>query len=339
MSDWIEVEREPSRLQAWNRQLLRTCADVQQYPYWNERLATRITRPRYLTLGDDAYVCLVEVGGPGARIGLVQFGPVSLHGCRLPQEALEKLSDWARRSGFIFLRIQHWDRPYIDEVGSMPAIDEINWFPFVDAGASQLLVRQLPDERETLRTFQEIARRDIKAGRKTGYEVSGTNDPNALREVWPVFERQAKRKDITYRGAETYVGLMEQAREAELAKLFVARLDGQPVNAILMCRSSHTAYNLIGALDLEAIGDRPSPSGLLHWTAMRDLYAAGVQNYNLGTRSGTVYTFKRKFCPEEREILTRCIITGPQRFRLWRAAYGTHQWWSERKQRRAAHEQ
>jgi hypothetical protein len=56
-----------------------------------------------------------------------------------------------------------------------------------------------------------------------------------------------------------------------------------------------------------------------------DLYRQGVAEYNLGTRSGPVYSFKRKFRPEERAVPPPVsVICSPAKFRLWTALVNIH---------------
>lgn len=329
---WVEVRLEGSRLQEFNQSLLATRVDVRQYPFWNERFRTSYSRPRYLTYRDEAYACIIDIGFPQGRIGLIQFGPATLNGDNLPLEAWEHLHQWARRAGFLFLRVQHWNPDILSEVSYVSGSDDTNSFPFVSAGSEELIVRHTPDENEMLRSFQEIARRDIKAATKYGYTIRSTDDPQALREVWPIFTEQADRKSLRYRSVESYAGLMEHARPDGLARLFVAQTPtGEAVSAILICRDSTHAFYLIGALDVKRMGDAPTPSCLLHWSAMRELGAQGVTEYNLGTRSGPVYVFKKKFRPQERKLSQRTIITAPIRFGLWKTALRTYHWLGNQK--------
>jgi lipid II:glycine glycyltransferase (peptidoglycan interpeptide bridge formation enzyme) len=173
--------------------------------------------------------------------------------------------------------------------------------------------------------FQKIARQEIKAAREYGYEIQRTQDSRLLREIWHIFQDQGSRKGINYGSVNSYALLMDEAKPHSLASLYRARLSGKVVYAALICRGSNSAYHLIGALDRGAMRDAPTPSCLLHWTAMRDLYRQGVAEYNLGTRSGPVYTFKRKFRPEERAVPPPVsVICSPVKFRLWTALVNIH---------------
>ncbi len=90
------------------------------------------------------------------------------------------------------------------------------------------------------------------------------------------------------------------------------------VQALVLVRDGDTVHNVIGALDVAALEGRPSPSELLHWHAMRDFAALGVRHYNLGTRSGAVYEFKRKFRPVERTNPPPVtVIVNPLLYPLW----------------------
>jgi hypothetical protein len=271
MPYWTEIAPEESTLQWWNRELLKTSAEPQQYPYWNERFRTAVTRPRYIYYPDEGFASVLDVGLFGLRVGLIQFGPVSLSGSSLSVGVLESLARWARRTGLASLRVLHHERHCLDSVSALPKSDtRRNWFPFNAPPKEDLIVHQRPDESEMLSGFQKIARQEIKAAREYGYEIQRTQDSRLLREIWHIFQDQGSRKGINYGSVDSYALLMDEAKPHSLASLYRARLSGKVVYAALICRGSHTAYHLIGALDRDAIGDAPTPSCLLHWTAMRD---------------------------------------------------------------------
>jgi hypothetical protein len=326
MSDWIEITPEESKLQWWNRELLKTSAEPQQYPYWNERFRAAVCRPRYIYYPDEGFACALDVGFPGLRVALIQFGPVSLSGSPLSHGVLESLVRWARRTGFAFLRVVHYERQCLEGVSALPRSESRrNWFPFNAPPKEDLMVHQRPDESEMLGGFQKIARQEIKAAREYGYEIQDTHDSRLLRDIWHIFREQGSRKGIPYGPVDSYALLMDEAKPQGLAHLYMARLAGKVVYASLICRGAHSSYHLIGALDRDAMRDAPTPSSLLHWTAMRDLYQHGVTEYNLGTRSGPVYAFKRKFRPEERTVPPPVsVICSPLKFHVWTALLNTH---------------
>jgi lipid II:glycine glycyltransferase (peptidoglycan interpeptide bridge formation enzyme) len=118
---------------------------------------------------------------------------------------------------------------------------------------------------------------------------------------------------------DTYVRMMREAEPHGAARLYTAWRETVPIAAILILSDRTTAHYFLGTIDTDALGDAPSPAALLHWRAMRDAVEAGRSFYNLGTRSGPVYTFKAKFRPveHERPAPLTFIVNRPL-YRLWR---------------------
>ena len=320
----------PDALPRWNARLLQTRASLFQYPYWNEPLRALHFAPRYLAYEAGgrqlAYACVLGIGVPGARVGLVQRGPVSL----APDDALRAgalgdLARWARRAGFAFLRFTHDDPAVLDEVaavGGEGGAERVDAFPFYREPQEELVVEQQADDAAVLAGFQPIARRNLRRAADVGFRLESSADPGTLARVWPLFEGLARRKRLSFRPQASYRDLVALARPHDGACVHVAHLGDTPVQALLVVRDRDTAHYISGALDTVALGDTPSPSVLLHWHAMRDAYRRwGASRYDLGTRSGDVYPFKRKFRPVER----RCPppVTLPCNdtlLRLWMGA-------------------
>jgi hypothetical protein len=296
----------PSALPRWSARLLETPASLFQYPYWNEPLRALHFAPQYLTYHDGkdalAYACVLRLGVPGARIGLVQRGPVGLRADgAVPAESLHDLQRWGRSNGYMFLRFTHDDADLLDQVEQAGDARRIDAFPFYREPQEELLVEQHDDDDAVLRGFQPVARRNLKKALEAGFQLESSDDPQSLSAVWPLFERLAHRKRLSFRPEASYRTIVELARPHDGARVHVARLGDRTVQAILVVRDRDRAHYISGALDTEALGDTPSPSVLLHWQAMRDAYRRwGCTHYDLGTRSGNVYPFKRKFRPVER---------------------------------------
>jgi lipid II:glycine glycyltransferase (peptidoglycan interpeptide bridge formation enzyme) len=182
-----------------------------------------------------------------------------------------------------------------------------------------LYVELTPDEATMLSRFQTVARRNIKQAREAEYVISVDHEPQAMRKAWPAFESRSAHKGISYRALDTYMRMMREAEPHGAAHLYTAWLQGKPIAAILILRDCTTAHYFLGTIDTEALGDAPSPACLLHWHAMRHAAEMGSAFYNLGTRSGPVYTFKAKFRPVEHthpQPLT--LEVTPPLYRLWR---------------------
>jgi hypothetical protein len=320
MCGWKEIC--PEEASVWNSRLLSWRADHRQFPYWNEQFRTRVSRPRYLLYGERAYVCVLEFGFPLARVGVVQFGPVMLGEESVSTGMYEDLIHWASRHGFIFIRIL--DRSLEAATRHPRSSSFRSSFPFYEAPSRELIVNQLPQDDQMLMSFQKIARQEIKHAADHGYDIIASRDSADLRRVWHLFEEHSARKHFRYGPLEKYASMMDRGRSEQLVTLYVASTDGHPVSAALLCRGSVTAYYLLGALDIEALGDAPSPSCLLHWTAMRDCRRLGVTDYNLGTPS-RAYTFKRKFRPEERRLPAPVSLPCSRlTFQAWKAAIAVY---------------
>ncbi len=317
---WVEIPH--ADLDQWNRVLLGTQASLFQFPYWNEPLRALRFRPRYFVYSADgrprAFVCVLQLGIPGVRAGLIQRGPVLLGDGPLPADALPAFARWARRAGYVFLRCSHERDELLAAWAALPSTERTDPFPFYREPPEELLVPQHEQEDEVLRSFQPVARRNLRHAGEVGYRIESSDDPDFLRSLWPLFEELSDRKNFRYRPLESFLALLEAARPHQGARVFAAYLDSRAVQAILVVRDATTARYVIGALDVAAIGERESPSVLLHWHAMRYFTRYAVKFYDLGTRSGPVYRFKQKFRPIERRLASPVtVVTNPILFRAW----------------------
>lgn len=313
----------PDRLDAWTARLFEAGAPLYQLPYWNEPLRRVHFRPRYLVYGQgDSYLhyaCILTLGVPGARVGLVQRGPVSLvPGTTASAEVMTELVDWARRRGYVFLRFTHDCPEQMALLSQLSGAREIEPFPLYRDVPESLLVDQSKDDEEALKRLHPDARNSLRRAKAAGYRIEASDSPGRLRTVWPLFEALAQRRGYSYRPCESFASLLQLAQPHQGARLYVASLDDRPVQALLVARSKKTAHLIISALDREAITGRETPSILTHWQAMRDFSQLDTQAFDLGTRSGDAYEFKRKFRPVERTNPPPvAIILSPLRFQLW----------------------
>jgi lipid II:glycine glycyltransferase (peptidoglycan interpeptide bridge formation enzyme) len=197
--------------------------------------------------------------------------------------------------------------------------ERTNGVPFYPHPTTELYVDLLRDEKTLFAGFQAVARRNIRRAREAGYVISVDYEPHALKKAWPAFQSRSLQKGIRYRQLETYERIMCEAKPYRASHLYTAWLKGVPMAAILVLRDCTTAHYFLGTIDADALGDAPSPACLLHWAAMREAADMGCSYYNLGTRSGTVYTFKAKFRPVEHERPSPVTLAiKPRLYQLWR---------------------
>lgn len=323
-SDWRDIP--PDELAAWNERLLLTDASLFQYPYWNEPLRKMRFSPRYLIYSSNgrpaAYACVLTLGIRGLCIGLLQRGPVSLlPDGHVPRSALEDLHGWAESRGYIFLRFTHSDPAFLECVASLGPSRREDAFPFYRDLREELTVEQVDDDATMLAGFQKTARQEIHKADQAGYAFQVTDSAEAMSDVWPLFASVSGKKGFRYRPLTSYVELIRLGRPHHLVRLYVAYLRDDPVEGILIVRDRDTAYYLSGALSVDALQGETSPSCLLHWRAMRDFFRLGVKYYHLGTRSGVVFQFKRKFRPAERVNPSPVTwVFHPRLYRAWSAS-------------------
>lgn len=322
-SSWHEIPNDT--IDKWNQLLLDTNASYRQYPYWNEPYRKQHFSPHYLVYGSrdhpEAYACVVSIGVAGIRIGLVQSGPVSLNGSvSVDVDVATGLVKWAKQRGYIFLRFSNSDPELLDAVASATSSVRLDAFPLYQAHRYNLLVRQVDNDDEMLASFQKICRYEIRTAARAGYEIRASDSTEELARVWPIFEATARLKGfrLSSRPLSGWIDLLQRTRAHQLARLYSAYLDGQCIQSIFVIRYGKTAEYMIGALNLETLQGRASPSCLLHWHAMRDFYRNGCDLYNMGGPGSIVYQFKRKFHPVlmvDPEPVT--VRIRPSLYRLW----------------------
>lgn len=298
---WTVLPTEGASL--WDEMLLGTHASFHQFPFWTEPYRKMGITPTYLVHGDPkhptAYACLQSVGMPGFRLGIMIDGPISLNGApKVPDHLLHELVDWARRSGYIFLKFTHFDPDAIQQITVQLKAEASDPFPFFGHQSERLVINLVDDEEAMLASFDREVRRQIRAATRVNFEIRSSDSPESLAELWPMIERLTERKGFrVYRPEAGWQELLERASKHQCARVYSASLDSRVVQAIMVVRDANTAEYMLGALDLEALGDNPSPACLLQWNVMKDMRRLGCSAYNLGPPTGTVYRFKKKFNP------------------------------------------
>ena len=294
-----------SEAAAWNARLLRSDASLHQYPYWNEPYRQLRWTPHYLVHGPaeapNAFACVVTLGVPPLRVGLVHRGPVVLAPDAPPVAALAAgLAAWARQQRISFLRFSHTDAALLDAVASAGRAERTDAFPFHRADPASNLIVHLPDDDQELsRSFRKDARREIRRDLAKGYKIRVDTSHQALAAVWRMFEAHARERRFRhFRSLPWWLELMRQAEPHGCARLYVATLGGVPVAADLYVRN-RTGVRSITAWDEGALNGNPCPSTFLVWHAMCDLRRLGIREFTLGPSTGSLYAYKQRFNPSE----------------------------------------
>ena len=263
-------------------------------------------RGSYLACGPPAdpvaFVSVLALGFGRMRVGLVREGPVWLRHLDEAAKAacLESLVTELRERGFVLACFSGADAEALTCIEGLAPSNRDALFPFPVAEPESLIVPQASTDEETASIFAPVARRDIRKAERAGFLVETSDSVEALRVAWPIWMRVHQFRNRYGRSRASWRRLLERARPLGTVRIYTASIGGRPAQSILVVRAGSRATYVIGALDREALGDRPSPSCLLHFRAMRDCYAHGCTEYDLGSRSGPVYRFKSKFRPHER---------------------------------------
>lgn len=340
---WQEIPE--VELNNWNRKLLEhPNANIRQFPYYNEtlkqsgvlwvtthgRFAPMIvalrrlfTNVRFLSYRHEgieiAYVCIVSIGPIGMKFGCVLDGPIMLENPSKLKTAIRDLMIWAKRNGFVALRITGPESKILQKMYLQGMSKWHDGFPFYPRPHSELYIDTTQEPEQMLAGFKYNARRKIKKAEKAGYKITIEQEPKALREAWPIFQSRSNVKGIQYQELDTYIQLMQNAQEIGAASLFVASLGERPVAAILVLRDSTTDHYFLGAVDTDGLNGAPSPTCLLQWEAIKRASKHGAICYSLGARSESVYQFKTQFKPAEHEFPMPLTITvRPFLYSIWK---------------------
>jgi hypothetical protein len=293
-----------------------------QYPYWNESLRRMRMHPHYLVHGSAsapaAYVCVLITGVPGFRIGLVQRGPVALEPhALLDAEWAFDIRDWARRHGCVFVRFTHCDDTVLRTLSNVCASQGVDPFPLYRDPSEELTIELCEDE-SLLASFSQTARKQVRRASREGYEIRVEHKPEDFERVWPMFVALGQRKKFSHRPIASYFDLISFGAAYGFTQLYTAYLGARPVEAVLVCRDRKTAYGVVAALDVELIEGKHTPSFLLYFHVMHNLWSLGCTKYSFGTKSGDVYEFKSRFHPH---IIVRpppmTMVVNKSLFSLW----------------------
>ena len=318
---WSEIS--PEEAADWNDRLLRSNADLQQYPYWNESYRRVYLIPRYLawpSLGrPQGFACILTLGPRHYRIGLLVRGPVSLTPAPLPDSALGALWAWTKAQGYFFLRCTHRDGALLNRLAASAPSQRVDAFPFYPDAFDELIVDQKADDREMLSGFDREVRRKLRRAGEAGFEITRSDSPETLSAMWALFEGCCRRKGFRlYRSREGYCDIVRRARHTGCAWVYAVYKDGRAVASSLVCLDGRSAHCIVAALDLQALQGAPSPSVLLHWHSMREMYRLGRAEYNFGGGPETVAQFKNQFSPRLQSFPAPVTLAvRPLAFRIW----------------------
>jgi len=325
---WREVPR--SDLKDWSVILESTSCSYRQFPYWVNTYEAQNYKPRFFYCGGKespiAFVAIIEVGVYPFRFGLIDRGPyffspdyVDISSCLLSLISLcEKL-------GYTFVRFTQGQERVFSTIRAFKNIEQIEPYPFCRDSRNSMLIEQKADESETIASFSETARKRIRRAVRFNYEISSTNSESDFEKAWQLFENLASKKgfELSPKPKSFWRQLLKQGSADNFARLYLCSYQDELIAAQLHVRDGAICEAMLAALDLDALGENPSPAALMFFKGMRFGYEFGCGHFNIGgpgdaKRNNYLFDFKRKFKPTLHvapEPL--CLVLSPQRYRFW----------------------
>lgn len=218
---------------------------------------------------------VLVAGPPGLRRGYVPFGPVPA-----TTATIGELVAWARGAGLVRLRVQP-ALPVSSTPDLLAAGFELG--PSVTPGVGRRYSRYLYPEHtrvvslgepETmLRACKPKHRYNVRLAIRRGVEIAMTDDVEELHRQQLA---TARRQGIVAPHPDIY---RHRLRALAWCHIYVARLGGEALGAIMVARFGARAYYLFGGTS--GAHHELMPAYALQWRAMTDAAAAGCRSYDL----------------------------------------------------------
>ncbi|MBK8465880.1 MAG: GNAT family N-acetyltransferase [Chloracidobacterium sp.] len=287
-------------------------------------------KSRFFYCGDEdkpiAFVAIIEVGTSPFRFGLIDRGPyffapedVDTSSCLL------SLTDLFRKLGYAFVRFTQGQESVFSEIRDLKGVEQIEPYPFCRDSRNSMLIEQKEDDAETISSFSETARKRIRRAIRFNYDISSTNTDADFEKAWQLFENLASKKgfELSPKPKIFWRELLKQGAANNFARLYLCSYQGELIAAQLHVRDGEICEAMLAALDLDILGENPSPAALMFFTGMRFGYEFGCGHFNIGgpgdpTRNNHLFDFKRKFKPTLHVAPEPfCLVLSPHRYRLW----------------------
>jgi lipid II:glycine glycyltransferase (peptidoglycan interpeptide bridge formation enzyme) len=210
-------------------------------------------------------LALVLVAGRGlARWAYVPRGPVPS-----AAPAVEQLIAWARAENLARLRLE----PDAPEA----LAEELRGLGFQPAPPLQpphsMIVPLGPDDEAMLAAFKPKHRYNIRLAERKGVVVEEAAD---AAELVRLGAQTAERQGFSAYSEAAYE---RRLRQLSWCRVYVARLEGAALAAIMVARFDGRAYYLFGGSSKE--GQKLMPAYAVQWAAMRAAAADGCTEYDL----------------------------------------------------------
>jgi hypothetical protein len=249
----------------WDGELERLVSPVplQQTWAWGEVQARLGARTEHVELpsGGRALV-LLRGAGPFAWAHAPR-GPVPA-----TVEAVSELADWARSRHLALLRVEPEGPASLGE-----ALSRMGLRPGPISEPKHTVIVELHDDQELLAKYRKSTRYNLRTAERLGVLVDEVDD---IEELSRLVEITYRRQGILMSTAVFNRALHEVLPES---RIYVARVDADPLAAILVGRHGSRAHYLAGGSS--GLHRELMPNYSLQWRAMRDAYRDGCVDYDL----------------------------------------------------------
>ncbi|MBO0705001.1 MAG: peptidoglycan bridge formation glycyltransferase FemA/FemB family protein, partial [Candidatus Dormibacteraeota bacterium] len=182
--------------------------------------------------------------------------------------ALRALVAWARNRGVVRLRVEPEAGP---ELGG--ALSTLGFTPATGLHPVDTLIVPLAGEDEMLAAFKPKHRYNIRLALRRGVQVDEGED---VEELHRQHLATATRQEISPPTLDAYRRRLDRL---EWCRVYVARVEGEAVAAIMVARFGARAYYLFGGST--GAHRQLMPTYAVQWAAMRAAAGAGCRDYDL----------------------------------------------------------
>lgn len=217
-------------------------------------------------LAGGARALVLVSGPPGLRLASVRRGPVPA-----TSTAVSELVGWARAAGVARLRVEP-EAPA--EFGE--SLRRAGWVVAPAADPVDTLLVSLVRPEEMLASFHSKHRYNIRLASRRGVVVERCEAGAGAEELHRQHAATAARQHISPPGLAAYQRRLDRL---PWCRVYVARVEGEPVAAIMVVRFGERAVYLFGGSS--GAHSNLQPSYALQWTAMQDAWEAGCAVYDL----------------------------------------------------------
>lgn len=325
---WREIP--VGNLTDWSAKLEAASCSYRQFPFWAKAYEVEHHKVRFFYCGSKdrptAFAAIVEVGIYPFRFGLIDRGPFFFAPEHTDIPAcLSGLVELFKKQGYVFVRFTQGQEVIFEEVRSLTGSEQIEPYPFCRDSRNSMLIGQKPEESDTIQSFSETARQEIRRAVRFNYDIRSTDTDADFETAWQMFENLARKKGfiLSPRPKKFWREVLRLGSQENRARLYLCSDQRELIAAQLDVRDGAICEVMLASLDREALGKKPSPAALMFFKGMRFGYEFGCRLFNIGgpgdpKRNNHLFEFKRKFKPTLHvtpEPL--CLVLAPRRYRLW----------------------